>query len=43
MYIDPGTGSYIFQVVVASLVGGVALFWHKVVTFLRNLFGKKPD
>lgn len=45
MYIDPGTGTYIFQIVVASLVGAIAFFWHKVVAFLRslsNLFGRKP-
>jgi hypothetical protein len=45
MYIDPGTGSYIFQIVMASLVGtmaAVALFWQRVVTFCRNVFDKKP-
>jgi hypothetical protein len=39
-YIDPGSGSIMLQVLLASCVGGVALFWGK----LKALFGgKKPD
>lgn len=38
-YIDPGSGSIMLQVLLASCVGGVALFWGK----LKALFGgKKP-
>ena len=40
-YIDPGTGSYIFQLLVAALVGvafAVKLYWNKI----RGLF-KKPS
>lgn len=38
-YIDPGSGSIMLQVLLASCVGGLALFWGK----LKALFGgKKP-
>lgn len=40
-YIDPGTGSLIVQVVIASVVGGLfvfKVFWGKVKKFFRNLF-----
>ncbi|NIV11335.1 MAG: hypothetical protein GWN62_08640 [Aliifodinibius sp.] len=38
-YLDPGSGSFILQVLVASLVGiGFALrgYWSKVVNFFRK-------
>ena len=43
-YLDPGTGSYVLQIVVASLVGGVfvmKMFFGHIATFFRNLFRKK--
>lgn len=42
-YIDPGTGSLIIQVLIASFVGGLFLlkvFWGKVKAFLSKLFSK---
>ena len=42
-YIDPGTGSLIIQVLIASFVGGLFLlkvFWGKVKAFFKNLFSK---
>ena len=39
-YIDPGSGSILIQVILASCIGGVAVFWQKI----KALFsGKKPD
>lgn len=39
-YIDPGSGSILIQVVLASCIGGVAVFWQKI----KALFtGKKPE
>lgn len=35
-YIDPGTGSYIMQFLIAGLVGGgytVKLYWHRIKAF----------
>jgi len=44
-YLDPGTGSYIFQFVIAIILGlifSLKLFWKKIVrTFLRLLKGKQ--
>ncbi len=42
-YIDPGTGSLIIQILIASFVGGLFLikvFWGKVKAFLSNLYSK---
>ena len=42
-YIDPGTGSLIIQVLIASFVGALFLlkvYWRKVKAFLNNLFSK---
>lgn len=42
-YIDPGTGSLIIQILIASFVGGLFLikvFWGKVKAFFNNLFSK---
>lgn len=36
-YIDPGSGSIILQVLLASCIGGLAIFWGKV----KALFGGK--
>lgn len=39
-YIDPGSGSILIQVILASVVGGIAVFWQK----LKSLFTrKKPE
>lgn len=38
-YIDPGSGSILIQVILASCIGGIALFWQKIKAFFT---GKKP-
>jgi len=39
-YIDPGSGSILIQVILASCIGGIAVFWQKI----KSLFtGKKPE
>ncbi|HOU22187.1 MAG: hypothetical protein KBC66_09160 [Kiritimatiellae bacterium] len=39
-YIDPGSGSILIQVIIASCIGGIAVFWSK----LKSLFTrKKPE
>ncbi len=43
-YIDPGTGSFIIQIVIAGLVGSsfaIKIFWSRIKTFFKNIFGKK--
>lgn len=42
-YLDPGTGSYIFQVLIAFMLGGIfaiKLFWRQILLFFKNLFSK---
>jgi len=43
-YLDPGTGSYFLQIVIAGLVGAIVsikIFWVRIKAFFGNLFGKK--
>lgn len=43
-YLDPGSGSYLLQIVIAGLVGGlftVKTFWLQIKTFFTNLFSRK--
>lgn len=45
-YLDPGTGSYIFQIALAALVGAlfaVRLFWGRIKAFFRRLFSKGAE
>jgi hypothetical protein len=42
-YIDPGSGSYLFQIMLASLVGAafaVKTYWVKIKEIVRKLFHK---
>lgn len=44
-YLDPGTGSYVLQIVIAGIVSAlftIKMFWRRIVDFFSNLFkGKK--
>ncbi len=43
-YLDPGTGSYILQVVAAVFFGSLfalKVWWRKVANFLGSIFGRK--
>jgi len=45
-YIDPGTGSYIFQIVVAAFVAvsfAVKVYWHKIKKLVGRLLAKKKN
>jgi len=42
-YIDPGTGSYLFQIMIAGFIGGVfavKMHWLKIKNFFKNLLKK---
>ena len=44
-YIDPASGSYIFQMLVASLLGALyagKVYWQSIKSFATRLFTKKP-
>jgi len=45
-YVDPGSGSFIFQILIAALVGGLfalKMFFKNIRAFFANLFRKRHD
>jgi len=45
-YLDPGTGSYLFQIMLASLIGAafaIKTYWIKIKKFLSDLLRKKSS
>lgn len=43
-YLDPGTGSYIIQILIGFLVGGLYMakvYWAQLKTFITTLVDKK--
>jgi hypothetical protein len=42
-YMDPGTGSYLFQLLMASILGAlfaIKMYWKSLKVFFKNLFSK---
>ncbi len=38
-YLDPGTGSYLFQMLIAGLIGGsfaIKLYWRRIKSFFSG-------
>ncbi|MFH2012297.1 MAG: hypothetical protein ABIJ37_06320 [Pseudomonadota bacterium] len=46
-YLDPGTGSYILQLILAGLFGTlvtIKIYWKRIKTYLKSSFsGKKHE
>ena len=45
-YIDPGSGSYVLQILIASILGILTLmkiYWSRLKTFFVSFLVKKPD
>jgi len=45
-YIDPGSGSYVLQIIIASVLGILTLikiYWSKLKAFFVSFLIKKPD
>lgn len=45
-YLDPGTGSYVMQVVLASVLGALysfKLFWARIKSFLKRVFFRDKE
>jgi hypothetical protein len=45
-YLDPGSGSFILQLLIASLVGGffiVKTYWKKILAFFRGQPSEAED
>jgi len=41
-YVDPGIGSYIFQIMIAG-IAAVGFFFGAMKTRVKSMFGKKSD
>ena len=42
-YIDPGTASYVFQMIAGAVLGGVFLlrtYWNRIVTAVRSMVSR---
>lgn len=45
-YIDPGSGSYIIQIIIAGVLGGLfglKLYWKKLTSFFKNHIFRKSN
>lgn len=45
-YLDPGSGSYIVQMIIAGILGGfyaLKLYWNRVVNFIKGNNNVDPD
>jgi len=45
-YIDPGTGSYLLQILLAGLLGAafaIKMFWQNIKNFFKKLFNKEES
>ena len=43
-YLDPGSGSFLIQLLIAALLGGAFVarsYWAKILGFFRRLFKKE--
>ncbi|MFC1514695.1 hypothetical protein ACFL5X_02230 [Candidatus Omnitrophota bacterium] len=43
-YLDPGTGSYFLQLLIAALLGSMfalKLFWNNIKVFIKRLFSRE--
>jgi hypothetical protein len=46
MYLDPGSGSFLLQILIATIAGAgifLATYWRKVRAFFDRTFGKKQE
>ena len=41
LYIDPGSGSYLVQVIVAALLG-IGMFFKNIKLYIKSLFHRGP-
>jgi len=45
-YMDPGTGSYLFQLLMASILGAlfaIKMYWKSLKVVFKNLFSKNRE
>jgi len=42
-YLDPGSGSFFFQLLIAFIVGAlysIKVYWNKIIFFLKRIFSR---
>jgi hypothetical protein len=45
-YLDPGSGSYLLQLLIAGVLGGIIVIrssWDRIRNFFRNLFSRGEE
>jgi hypothetical protein len=45
-YLDPGSGSFILQLILAALLGGAFVlktYWKKITASIRRIFKRGPE
>ena len=45
-YLDPGSGSFIFQLIIASILGGLILvkaYWKRISGFFQKMFARHSE
>jgi hypothetical protein len=45
-YVDPGTGSYLVQLLIATMLGGLFVlktYWRKIADFFSDKFFKSKE
>lgn len=45
-YVDPGTGSYLLQLLIATILGGlfvIKTYWRRIMGFLSDKFSKTKE
>ena len=45
-YLNPGTGSYLVQILLAGLLGSllaIRIFWHRIKAAIKGLSARRPD
>lgn len=45
-YLDPGTGSFMFQIIIGSIIGAIftaKIYFKKIKLFFLSLFQKKKN
>jgi hypothetical protein len=45
-YLDPGSGSFIFQLILASLLGAAVViraYWKRISGFFKKIISKQSD
>jgi hypothetical protein len=41
LYIDPGSGSYLVQIIIAAVLG-VAFFFRSIWAYIKSFFSRSP-